>query len=160
MACKAPMRGTKKPATGTKAGYTRHQRAGEKACSRCLKAIREYNLPRTRQWYAIESNRKSDRAKKTQWALSPRGLTHSTWRSMIARCYDERHVAFKFYGARGTTVCARWRWSFEAFIADMGARKSRAASIDRIDNSKGYSPGNCRWATRHQQRVNQGRRAA
>lgn len=69
---------------------------------------------------------------------------------MIARC---THEYFENYQQRGITVCDRWRASFEAFLADMGERP-KGTSIERSDNSKGYEPGNCCWATRKEQARN------
>lgn len=79
--------------------------------------------------------------------LSP---TYKTWNAMRARCQNPKSLAYSKYGARGIKVCDRWN-TFAEFLADMGARPGPEYSIDRIDNSGHYEPGNCRWATVPQQ---------
>lgn len=70
------------------------------------------------------------------------------WSNIIARCCNRNSQAFKNYGGRGITICAEWRESFESFFAYVGSRPGKGFEIDRIDNSRGYEPGNVRWATR------------
>jgi len=71
---------------------------------------------------------------------------------MISRCYNNHNQ--RDYAQRGIFVCDRWRKSFENFLHDMGCAPSPNYSLDRIDNNKGYSPSNCRWATTSQQNNN------
>lgn len=73
---------------------------------------------------------------------------------MLTRCYDARHRAHRYYSSRGIVVCDRWRNNFRAFLKDVGRRPSREHSLDRIDNSGNYEPGNVRWATWKQQQRN------
>lgn len=81
---------------------------------------------------------------------------HSTWRGMIERCENPRHIGYRYYGERGIKVCERWRTSFVAFLADMGAKPTSRHTIDRYPDLNGdYEPGNCRWATYAEQRANQ-----
>lgn len=81
-------------------------------------------------------------------------IEHKPWVAMIQRCTNEKHHAYDDYGGRGITVFQEWRDSFEAFFRDMGPRPSLKYSIERIDNSKGYEPGNCKWATDIEQHRN------
>lgn len=78
------------------------------------------------------------------------------WIGMRQRCYNPRCPGYKWYGARGITVCKRWRGShtFTVFLADMGLKPSPKHSLDRIDNDGPYDPKNCRWATWHEQHLN------
>jgi hypothetical protein len=71
---------------------------------------------------------------------------------MVQRCRNPKSPVYKWYGARGISICERWD-QYENFYADMGKRPPRT-TLERKDNANGYSPENCTWATRHQQMRN------
>ena len=72
----------------------------------------------------------------------------AVWNSMVQRCSNPNHPAWKNYGGRGITVCERWVCSFENFWTDMGGSYQFGLELDRKNNAEGYSPDNCRWVTR------------
>lgn len=76
--------------------------------------------------------------------------TYQSWRGMRGRCLDPSHKAYKDYGGRGITICDQWRESFEVFLSDMGLRPP-STTLGRIDNERGYGPGNCEWSTAKEQ---------
>ena len=87
------------------------------------------------------------------------------WNGMLRRCYDRKTRSYIKYGAAGVLVCGRWH-DYQSFIDDMGLIPEGKYSIDRINNSFGYTcgcceeckvnnwPSNCRWADRFQQASN------
>lgn len=74
---------------------------------------------------------------------------YAVYRAMRSRCQNPRHKSYARYGGAGITVHQAWigDGGFEAFFEHVGPRPSRKHSIDRIDGTKGYAPGNVRWAT-------------
>lgn len=76
------------------------------------------------------------------------------WHCMKGRCLNHKDKAYHWYGGRGITICEEWIESFESFFAHVGLRPSESHSLDRIDNEKGYVPGNVRWATMLEQNSN------
>jgi len=80
-------------------------------------------------------------------------VVYRAWRHMKERCLNKKHKQYGHYGGRGITVCRRWL-EFSNFMADMGFRPSDKYSLDRMDNNKGYTPKNCRWATYSEQNLN------
>ena len=99
---------------------------------------------------------KRRRAKYAALAATTHGqsktLQYIAWQLMIDRCNNPNNQAYKRYGARGISVCERWK-IYDNFFKDMGPRPD-GMSLDRINNDGNYEPSNCRWATQKEQMRN------
>ena len=89
------------------------------------------------------------------------GLTnhrlYNTWTHMKARCYRVEAEDYKYYGAKGITVCSEWKNNFKVFYDwCMSNGYKDELEIDRRDNDKGYSPDNCRFVTHEVNNLNRG----
>lgn len=79
--------------------------------------------------------------------------TYKSWDAMKQRMFNPNNIGYEQYQSLGITICDRWLESFTNFFEDMGERPE-GLSLDRIDNSKGYSPENCKWSTPKEQANN------
>lgn len=86
---------------------------------------------------------------------------HKIWESMHARCECKKHESYKIY--KDKKICEEWHripykrkqdgfLNFYNWATNNGYNDN--LSLDRIDNSKGYCPENCRWTTTKEQAKN------
>ena len=115
-----------------------------------IAASAELKKGRTRSCGCLRREVAADKFKSHGMSDTP---AFKSWRSAKDRCSNKAHHAYGKYGGAGITMCPEWISSFEAFYSCMGARPSNT-TLDRIDNSKGYEPGNCRWASKKEQSTN------
>lgn len=92
-------------------------------------------------------------ARSRSHGQSKRSPEYTYWLNLRNRCNNPRSKDYPRYGGREITVDPRWD-DFTAFLADMGPRPTPRATIERIDNAKGYGPGNCVWLGRAAQNRN------
>ena len=76
------------------------------------------------------------------------------WHAAKQRCLTPWNEAYPYYGGRGITFHAAWENNFDAFFAEVGPKPSAQHVLDRIDNAKGYEPGNIRWVTKSISQIN------
>jgi hypothetical protein len=76
---------------------------------------------------------------------------YNSWRAMIWRCDNPKHLGYPKYGARGITVCERWR-DFRNFLEDMGLRPE-GTTLGRVIDRGNYEPGNVFWMTQAEQNL-------
>lgn len=81
---------------------------------------------------------------------------YQTWAGMMARCYNQNHTWYSRYGGRGITVHVPWQdvRTFVEEIYQLLGERPNGMTLDRIDNDRGYEPGNVRWASRSSQSKN------
>lgn len=139
-------------------GKTKHCRRAAYVC-RCdcgrIVTILRYNLIRgfTRSCGCLHRDRTVEASLKHGHTVGyTRTPEYRAWMSMKRRCLYPGHDSYNYY--RKIRIAPEYLKSFERFLADLGTRPSPQHSIDRIDNAKGYEPGNIRWATREMQQQN------
>jgi hypothetical protein len=135
--------------------YGRTYRAeNREKCVERKRNWRHANAEHMRQYHRDRYAANRERILEQRKRGNTRKPEYATWVNMKQRCDNPAIRSYRWYGARGITVCARWRDSFENFLADMGQRPSPKHSIDRIDVNGNYEPNNCRWATKQEQIAN------
>lgn len=75
------------------------------------------------------------------------------WGNIKQRTTNPNNPDWIHYGGRGIKMCDRWQESFKNFHEDVGPAPP-GKSLDRIDNDGDYEPGNVRWTSQNQQRLN------
>ena len=73
---------------------------------------------------------------------------YAIYYQMLQRCYNPNSQRYKYYGGSGIHVCSEWQENFLEFYSwAINNGWEDGLSIDRVDNTKGYSPRNCEWVT-------------
>lgn len=150
------------PQTGTRFGNWTYLRPGEgyRWCMQCVcGTVREIRSQDLRQGASTSCGCLSSFGVAGGRANLKHGVDYGsklyrTWRNAKNRCFNPKATKYKDYGAVGISMCSEWANSFEAFAEALGEPPSNLHSIDRIDNTLGYVPGNIRWATAKEQANN------
>ena len=92
---------------------------------------------------------------KVQFSSAVVDAISNTGAGAKQRCTNPNSAAFADYGGRGIEFRFPSVRSFtEWVLGNLGPKPTEQHSLDRIDNSRHYEPGNLRWATRSEQARN------
>lgn len=128
-----------------------HRRIGGRFQCECGNVC-EYPISRIRARGAAHCGCQTDHRTNVRHGMR-RSPEYSSWMSMKLRCLSPETKDYPSYGGVGVTVDPAWIDSFEAFFAHIGPRPA-GTSLDRIDTTGNYEPGNVRWATAQEQATN------
>lgn len=138
-----------------------HTNSDNKACYNCvcdcgnekIASGKSMRFGKTMSCGCLKNELDRTRNLKHGYCVGKKTPEYYIWRSIIERCENKNNKSYKFYGAKGITICDEWRRNFSTFINDMGP-KPNGFSIERLDCKSGYSKENCIWADKYQQANN------
>ena len=98
--------------------------------------------------YRSEHSREQHKTHGLSRSSNRHNRLYGIWSGIKDRCLNRRSKYWDRYGGAGIGVCDDWandymsfhRWSMENEYND-------ELTLDRIDNSRGYEPDNCRWVS-------------
>lgn len=86
--------------------------------------------------------------------LNGKTKEYIAWDRMKSRCSNPKNRSYRWYGAKGVTVCEQWLKSFSEFFKHVGKSPTEKHSLDRINTFGNYEPGNVKWSTYLEQNNN------
>jgi hypothetical protein len=151
--------------------------SGRLRCRICERRYDRLSYVRNREQRLIKRKKEYDKADKSRLLELKRNwykrqhYLRNTWVGINNRCYNPSNESYNFYGGRGIDVHEPWIMKrgkthdirdqnivildrFVSWVEENLGDRPAACSLDRINNSGNYEPGNLRWATAEQQANN------
>lgn len=83
--------------------------------------------------------------------------SYQTWEYIKRRCYNPADIDYPYYGAKGIVMWEGWvnnPADFCEYVETLERYNEKGTTIDRIDYTKNYEPGNIRWLSLAEQQRN------